>query len=103
MQERQIIALLRERDEQGLHALLVHDGRCAIRHRSHSAGPSGAGGVSFRGDHAGLGENQYLSGGAGKLEWLADLPHPSCGADSRPADLLARRGRGLSEIPPPRS
>ena len=26
MQERKIIALLRERDEQGLHALLVHDG-----------------------------------------------------------------------------
>lgn len=26
MQEREIIALLRERDEQGLHALLVHDG-----------------------------------------------------------------------------
>lgn len=44
MQERKIIALLRERDQQGLHALLVHDGRCAIRHRSHSAGPSGAGG-----------------------------------------------------------
>lgn len=94
MQERKIIALLRERDQQGLHALLVHDGRCAIRHRSHSAGPSGAGGVSFRGDHAGLGENRSLSGGAGKLEWLADLPHPSCGAESRPADLPARRGRG---------
>mgnify|MGYP007064390579 CR=1 FL=1 len=69
-------------------------GRCAIRHRSHSAGPSGAGGTSFRGDHAGLGENRYLSGGAGKLEWLADRPHPSCGAESRPADLPARRGRG---------
>lgn len=27
-------------------------GRCAIRHRPHSAGPSGAGGSSFRGDHA---------------------------------------------------
>ena len=26
MQERKIIALLRERDQQGLHALLVHDG-----------------------------------------------------------------------------
>ena len=26
MQERKIIALLRERDEQGLPALLVHDG-----------------------------------------------------------------------------
>ena len=26
MQERKILALLRERDEQGLHALLVHDG-----------------------------------------------------------------------------
>lgn len=26
MQEREIIALLRERDQQGLHALLVHDG-----------------------------------------------------------------------------
>ena len=50
--------------------------------------------MSFRGDHAGLGENRYLSGGAGKLEWLADLPHPSCGAESRPADLPARRGRG---------
>ena len=50
--------------------------------------------MSFRGDHAGLGENRYLSGGAGKLEWLADRPHPSCGADSRPADLPARRGRG---------
>ena len=50
--------------------------------------------MSFRGDHAGLGENRSLSGGAGKLEWLADLPHPSCGAESRPADLPARRGRG---------
>ena len=50
--------------------------------------------MSFRGDHAGLGENRYLSGGAGKLEWLADLPHPSCGAESRTADLPARRGRG---------
>jgi hypothetical protein len=75
-------------------------GRCAIRHRSHSAGPSGAGGASFRGDYAGLGENRSLSGGAGKLEWLADRPHPSCGAESRPADLPARRGRGLSEDPP---
>lgn len=56
--------------------------------------------MSFRGDHAGLGENRSLSGGAGKLEWLADLPHPSCGAESRPADLPARRGRGLSEDPP---
>lgn len=26
MQERKIIALLRERDQQGLHALLAHDG-----------------------------------------------------------------------------
>lgn len=69
-------------------------GRCAIRHRSHSVGSAGAGGASFRGDHAGLGENRSLSGGAGKLEWLADLPHPSCGAESRPADLPARRGRG---------
>ncbi len=43
--------------------------------------------MSFRGDHAGLGENRSLSGGAGKLEWLADRPHPSCGAESRPADL----------------
>lgn len=50
--------------------------------------------MSFRGDHTDLGENRYLSGGAGKLEWLADLPHPSCGAESRPADLPARRGRG---------
>lgn len=77
-------------------------GRCAIRHRSHSAGPSGAGGVSFRGDHTGLGENRSLSGGAGKLEWLADRPHPSCGAESRPADLPARRGRGpVGESPLP--
>lgn len=94
MQERKSIALLRERDQQGLHALLVHDGPLCDTSRSHSAGPSGAGGVSFRGDHAGLGENRSLSGGAGKLEWLADLPHPSCGAESRPADLPARRGRG---------
>ena len=57
--------------------------------------------MSFRGDHAGLGENRSLSGGAGKLEWLADLPHPSCGAESRPADLPARRGaEALSEDPP---
>ena len=57
--------------------------------------------MSFRGDHAGLGENRYLSGGAGKLEWLADLPHPSCGAESRPADLPARRGRGPVGGSPP--
>lgn len=56
--------------------------------------------MSFRGDHAGLGENRSLSGGAGKLEWLADLPHPSCGAESRPADLPARRGRGPVGGPP---
>lgn len=56
--------------------------------------------MSFRGDHAGLGENRSLSGGAGKLEWLADLPHPSCGAESRPADLPARRAEALSEDPP---
>lgn len=57
--------------------------------------------MSFRGDHAGLGENRYLSGEAGKLAWLADLPHPSCGAESRPADLPARRGaEALSEDTP---
>ena len=39
--------------------------------------------MSFRGDHAGLGENRFLSGGAGKLEWLADLPHPSCCGNCR--------------------
>lgn len=100
MQERKIIALLRERTSRGCTPCWYTMGRCAIRHRSHSAGPSGAGGVSFRGDHAGLGENRSLSGGAGKLEWLADRPHPSCGAESRPADLPARRGRGLSEDPP---
>lgn len=94
MQERKIIALLRERDQQGLHALLVHDGPLCDTSSLPFCGTLRSGGVSFRGDHAGLGENRSLSGGAGKLEWPADLPHPSCGAESRPADLPARRGRG---------
>ena len=42
MQERKIIALLRERDQQGLHALLVHDGPLCDTSSLHSAGPSGA-------------------------------------------------------------
>lgn len=56
--------------------------------------------MPFRGDHAGLGENRSLSGGAGKLEWLADRPHPSCGADH--ARRISRHGgaEALSEDPP---
>lgn len=99
MQERKIIALLRERDQQGLHALLVHDGPLCDTSSLPFCGTLRSGRRSFRGDHAGLGENRYLSGGAGKLEWLASLARHAALNHAR---RISRHGgaEALSEDPP---
>ncbi len=77
-------------------------GRCAIRHRSPILRDPQEREECLSEVNAGLGEKidpfQEERG-----SWNGRLTsHPSCGAESRPADLPARRGRGpCRRIPPP--